>query len=214
MIDIAQAFVHVMLFDDDVDSGALVACGAIPVSSLLRFGSSLHEQTRWLALLDPAVTYFPTREDLTGLYQHLHPAPRRKPGAVPAAAAAASASPLETLVPPPKIFGYVQIRLHLRLAEKQLSFRSLLLGPPVADAIPAEAQRRLESHDSVFEAVARAALLFNFVFSMRGTWRGLVVASLPFWWHLVFWAPLWEYPLLVLVIPTVALTIRRVVQVS
>ena len=208
VIDIAQAFVHVMLFDDEVDSGALVACGAVPVSSLVRFGSSLHEQTRWLALLEPADVYRPTREAIAGLYQHLNPAPRRKIGAP-----LAGGAELEPFVEPPKILGYVQIRLHLRLAEKRSSFHSLLLSPPVADAVPPEAQRRLASTDSVFESVARASLLFAFVFSTRHTWRGLAVAALPFWWHLVFRAPLWEYPLLAFVVPTVALTIRRVVQV-
>jgi hypothetical protein len=209
VMDVAHAFVHVMLFDDAVDSNTLVACGAVPVASLLRAGTSLHEQTRWLALLDPSVVYFPTREDLAGLYQHLNPGPRRKVVAIGAANAEA-----ELQVDPPKIYGYVQIRLHLRLANKQSSFRSLLFAPPIADVIPPEAQRQLESHDAVIEAVARASLLFNFVFSMSNAWRGIAIAALPFWYHLVFWAPMQEYPLLVLVLPTVALTIRRVVQVS
>ncbi len=210
VMDVAQAAVHVMLFDDEVDSGALVACGSIPVSRLLRFGGSIHEETVWLALTDPQVTYFPTRQDLAGLYQLLHPAPRRRPASSTANESGGEAEQSE----PPTVYGYVQVRLHLHMEHKASSFRSLLLSPPIADCIPAEAQKKLVPFDPVLESVARVSLLASSFFAVQHAWRGLAVAALPFWWHVCFSAHLWEFPLSLIVLPTLALTVWRVVQTA
>ena len=218
VVDVTQANVHVMLMSAQEE---LIAVGLVPVNRFTRFGRSVHEVTRWMALQRPNDVYFPTAEALVAMAHHTYPPPKKKKNNVVAVdsgnaiPAVHEHSKEDELVPEmPPIAGYVSLRFHLRVKNGS-TFGSILRQPPVPDELPDEVQHQLsllEPDEPVFELVARGKLLFAFLFAFGQSWRGLMLAIIPFWYHLVFWAPLWEYPLLVFVFPTLALTVRQLIR--
>ena len=191
--DVVQAMVHVMLYDGE-EEVELVGCGIIPVCRLFRMGRSLGEITAWVALFSPEVIYFPTAE----IYEHVHYllAPSQRTKKVEGRA---------------KLFGFVELRL--KLEEKTSILKTIAFAPPLKDHIPPEIQHRLDAadeYDAIFDLTARASLLANTVSSMDKIKGSLVLASLPFWWHICFWAPFWEWPLLIFVVSALALTFKDV----
>jgi hypothetical protein len=93
------------------------------------------------------------------------------------------------------------------------SFGSLLFSPPISDEIPSDCQAQIQPFDQVFEAAGRASMALSFLSSdSSSSRRVLTLCSIPLLYHFVFWAPLWEYPLLLFVLAPMALTLMQVLQ--